>query len=81
MIPATSNDLNFAALIKEESGEKYIFCYTDSESREAIRTCGRFASNSELSFNWYDAAVLCQKIRQDKEAKETAGTRHKGRRW
>ena len=26
---------------------------------------GRYASNPELSFTWYDAAVLSQKIRQD----------------
>jgi hypothetical protein len=25
---------------------------------------GRYASNQELSFTWYDAAVLSQKIRQ-----------------
>ncbi len=25
---------------------------------------GRYASNPELSFSWYDAAVLSQKIRQ-----------------
>jgi hypothetical protein len=28
---------------------------------------GRFASNPELSFTWYDAAVLSQKIRQTGE--------------
>jgi hypothetical protein len=26
---------------------------------------GRYASNPELSFTWYDAAVLSQKIRQE----------------
>ena len=31
---------------------------------EALRTLGRYASNQELSFTWYDAAVLSQKIRQ-----------------
>jgi hypothetical protein len=28
---------------------------------------GRFASNPNLSFTWYDAAVLSQKIRQTAE--------------
>jgi len=30
-----------------------------------LRLLGRYASNPELSFSWYDAAVLSQKIRQD----------------
>jgi hypothetical protein len=32
---------------------------------ETLRTLGRFASNPQLSFTWYDAAVLSQKIRQE----------------
>jgi hypothetical protein len=32
-----------------------------------LRTLGRFASNPELSFTWYDAAVLSQKIRQESQ--------------
>jgi len=28
---------------------------------------GRYASNPELSFTWYDAAVLSQKIRQESQ--------------
>ena len=30
---------------------------------------GRYASNPELSFTWYDAAVLSQKIRQESRKK------------
>jgi hypothetical protein len=49
------------ALAKKE--EQYLFTY-DSETRpEILRTFGRFASNPELSFTWYDAAVLSQKVR------------------
>jgi hypothetical protein len=29
---------------------------------------GRFASNPELSFTWYDAAVLSQKVRNSTPA-------------
>jgi hypothetical protein len=29
-----------------------------------LRVLGRYASNPDLSFSWYDAAVLSQKIRQ-----------------
>ena len=28
---------------------------------------GRFALNDELSFNWYDVAILSQKIRQESQ--------------
>ena len=28
---------------------------------------GRYASNPELSFTWYDAAVLSQKIRRESQ--------------
>jgi hypothetical protein len=27
-----------------------------------LQTLGRFAANEELSFSWYDAAVLTQKV-------------------
>ena len=33
---------------------------------------GRHASNPELSFSWYDAAVLSQKIRQEERQQRPA---------
>lgn len=57
-----TQDINVLALVKGE--ERYIFLYDDSHKSEALRTLGRFASNPELSFSWYDAAVLSQRIRQ-----------------
>lgn len=65
------NDLNVVALVK--GSERYIFMYGDSDRAETLRALGRFASNPELSFSWYDAAVLSQKIRQ--EACEEEGCR------
>ena len=58
-----SQDTNMLALV--EGAERYIFLYTESNRAETLRTLGRFASNPELSFSWYDAAVLSQKIRQE----------------
>lgn len=49
------------ALVK--GSERYVFLYTEANRAETLRTLGRFASNPELSFTWYDAAVLSQKIR------------------
>jgi hypothetical protein len=42
-----------------------VFLYDDSSRAETLRMLGRYASNPELSFTWYDAAVLSQKIRQE----------------
>lgn len=66
-----NDDINVLALVKGR--ERYIFLYEDSQRAEALRTLGRFASNPELSFTWYDAAVLSQKVRN-----EPAKTPHSG---
>ena len=58
-----SQDTNMLALVK--GSERYVFLYTEANRAETLRTLGRFASNPELSFSWYDAAVLSQKIRQE----------------
>jgi hypothetical protein len=58
---SVSQDINVLALVKGE--ERYIFLFDDDRRAEALRTLGRFASNPELSFSWYDAAVLSQRIR------------------
>ena len=57
-----ARDINVLALVKGE--ERYIFLFDDSHRAEALRTLGRYASNPDLSFTWYDAAVLSQKIRK-----------------
>ncbi|MEK7562532.1 MAG: hypothetical protein AAB509_02550 [Patescibacteria group bacterium] len=59
-----SKDINILALVK--GSERYIFFYDDKSIGETLRVLGRFASNPDLSFTWYDAAVLSQKIRQEK---------------
>ncbi len=67
-----NEDINVLALVKGR--ERYIFLYEDSQRAEALRVLGRFASNPELSFTWYDAAVLSQKVRASApaEAPETS---------
>ena len=59
--------INVLALVK--GNERYVFLYDDESRAECLRVLGRFASNPELSFTWYDAAVLSQKIRQEAERK------------
>lgn len=57
-----TQDINVLALVKGE--ERYVFLFDDRNRAEVLRTLGRYASNPDLSFTWYDAAVLSQKIRQ-----------------
>ena len=60
-----TKDLNVLALVKGE--ERYVFLFDDTSRAATLRTLGRYASNPELSFTWYDAAVLSQKIRQESQ--------------
>ncbi len=60
--PTVNEDINVLALVK--GTERYIFLYDDNNKAETLRTLGRYASDPDLSFTWYDAAVLSQKIRQ-----------------
>lgn len=66
-----SQDINVLALVK--GAERYVFLYDDASRAETLRTLGRFASNPELSFTWYDAAVLSQKVRQQTPAAQQNG--------
>ncbi len=61
-IAYVSDDINVLALVKGE--ERYIFLFDDSNRSETLRIMGRYASNAELSFTWYDAAILSQKVRR-----------------
>lgn len=57
-----AQDVQVLALVK--GNERYVFLYNDAHRRDALHTLGRFASDPELNFSWYDAAVLSQKIRR-----------------
>jgi len=61
-------DINELALVKGE--ERYVFLFDDKHRSETLRMLGRYASNPELSFTWYDAAVLSQKVRAISQATE-----------
>ena len=54
--------LNVTALIKGE--ERYVFLWRDDALPDLFRTLGRFASDPELSLNWYDAANISLEIRR-----------------
>jgi hypothetical protein len=73
-----NDDINVLALVKGR--ERYIFLYEDSQRAETLRVLGRFASNPELSFTWYDAAVLSQKVRSNTSAADLPELPQRGRR-
>lgn len=64
-VSVVSQDINVLALVKGK--ERYVFLYNEKNRSETLRLLGRYASNPELSFTWYDAAVLSQKIRQESQ--------------
>lgn len=66
-------DTNILALVR--GSERYVFLYDDASRAETLRVLGRFAGNPELSFTWYDAAVLSQRIRQEATARLSVARR------
>jgi hypothetical protein len=54
--------MNVLALVK--GTERYVFLYDDESHRALLQTMGRYAADADLSFTWYDAAVLSQKVRR-----------------
>ena len=55
-------EINVLALVKGE--ERYVFLYDDQNRVETLRMLGRYAADPQLSFTWYDAAVMSKKIRE-----------------
>lgn len=54
--------MNVIAMCKES--ERYIFLYDDNSTSAMLATLGHYAADKELSFTWYDAAVLSQRVRR-----------------
>ena len=58
-------------LVLIKNSERYVFLFDDESRAETLRTIGRFASNPELSFTWYDAAKLSQEVRNIDDRRST----------
>jgi hypothetical protein len=63
-----SEQVNVIALVRGE--EHYVFVFDPKRRTELLRLLGRYAADPTMSFNWYDAAVLSQKIRDLMPASE-----------
>jgi hypothetical protein len=55
-------ELNVLALLKGE--ERYVFVYDDASQDGLLDAFRHYASDPNLSFTWFDAAVLTDKARQ-----------------
>jgi hypothetical protein len=69
--------INVLALVR--GSERYVFLYDDQSAEQLLRTFGEYAANPELSFSWYDAAVMSQRVaalRQEASASVAVPTPH-----
>ena len=64
------NELNVLALVKGE--ERFVYVYDDSSRAEVIDAMRDHAADPEVKLNWFDAAVLTERARQQAGASEGA---------
>lgn len=57
-----SNAVNVLALVRD--GHRYVFLYDDDSVDTVLASLSEYASDPELDFTWYDAAVLAQRVRR-----------------
>ena len=55
--------------------ERYVVVWRDGQKAAALRVIGEWAENPDLSFTWYHAAVLSQRIRREAAMQEKAEKR------
>ena len=68
-----NQDVNVLALVKGK--ERYVFMYSDKNRNDVLESFARYASDPELSFSWYDAAVLTQRVRNEQRKSEIEAAR------
>lgn len=54
--------VNILALVKDS--ERFVFLYDEDSGEELLDTLGKYAADDDLSFSWYDAAMLSQRVRR-----------------
>jgi hypothetical protein len=58
------NAINVATFHKP--GHQFVFVFDDQNRSETLRQVSRFASNPDVPFTWFDAVIVCRKIRDAK---------------
>jgi hypothetical protein len=49
---------------RKPNGELYLFVYDDEHKSDVLRTLARWASDPGIAFDWNDAAVVSQRMRE-----------------
>jgi hypothetical protein len=66
-------EFNVLALVK--GGERYVYVYDDESRPILLETFREQAADPALSLNWFDAAVLAQKAREQAQPHAVSPTR------
>ena len=61
-------EVNVLALVK--GGERFVFLYDSNSVDTLLEQLGQHAADPDLTFTWYDAAVLSQRVRKLREESE-----------
>lgn len=59
----TATDVNFTVIAK--GGERYVFVWVESQRAELMAKLAHFAQDENLSFTWYDAVCVANKITKE----------------
>lgn len=70
-------EVNVLALVKES--ERFVFLFDDESPDQLFRTLARYAADEDLSFTWYDAAVLSQRVRKLMRQRDAAPEKPRNR--
>lgn len=65
------HDLNVLALFKGD--ERFIFVYDDASRTEVVAAIRDTAADAGTAFNWFDAAVLTERAKQQAVAVTATG--------
>ncbi|MEO2012897.1 MAG: hypothetical protein ABGZ53_00850 [Fuerstiella sp.] len=65
-----SKSMNVLALVRDD--HRFIFLYDDDSVETMLTTLSQYASDPELEFTWYDAAMLAQRVRRMLEQQQFA---------
>jgi hypothetical protein len=66
-------EFNVLALVK--GAERYVYVYDDDSRRSLLDAFQEQAADPQLSLNWFDAAVLAQKVRAQEQGSAPAESR------
>jgi hypothetical protein len=55
----------FREIALQKSGETYLFRFDGASRKALLAVLAQYATRSDLSFSWHDAAVVCRKAREE----------------